>query len=209
MIGRRAGILAFVAALAVAAAASAQTPNVMAPEPGDMAIGNARARVTVIEYGSVGCPHCAAWANDVFPAFKAKFVDKGRVRFVVREMTTGDPTLAAGGFLTARCAGPRKYFAVMDEIYRRQASMFQNGATPASVLLDIAKGAGLSEAQFNACVGDSKALDALNARVQRHVSVDGVDSTPTFFINGKRYLGELTLDQLTDAIRQARIRPRH
>lgn len=202
MIDRRAAILT---SLALAAGAAAQSLGVMAPEPGDMAIGNPHARVTVVEYGSVGCPHCAAWANEVFPAFKARFVDTGRVRFVVREMTTGEPTVAAAGFLTARCAGQGKYFQVMDEIYRQQASMFLPGAQPAAILEAIAKGAGVTEAQFDACLNDQQALDALNARVQRHVTVDGVDSTPTFFVNGKRYLGELTLDQLSEAISQARV----
>jgi len=198
----RRAALAFGVALA-ASGALAATP--MAPEPGDMAIGNPHARVTVVEYGSVGCPHCAAWANAVFPAFKARYVDTGRVRFVVREMTTGEPSLAAAGFITARCAGPGKYFQVIDDIYRRQASMFQpGGASPQAILLDIAKNAGLSEAQFNACLDDAAALDALNARVAQHVNVDKVDSTPTFVINGKTIVGELTLDQLTTVIAAAR-----
>jgi protein-disulfide isomerase len=195
--------LALAASGALAARPAPPGP-LMAAEPGDMAIGNPHARVTVVEYGSVGCPHCAVWANTVFPAFKARYVDTGRVRFVVREMATGEPTLAAAGFITARCAGPGKYFQVIDEVYRRQASMFQPGAQPAAIMADIARNAGLTEAQFNACLDDHTALDALNARVAQHVNVDKVDSTPTFVINGKTYVGELTPDQLTAAIAAAR-----
>jgi protein-disulfide isomerase len=141
----------------------------------------------------------------VFPAFKAKYVDTGRVRFVVREMTTGEPTVAAAGFIAARCAGKAKYFQVMEEIYRQQASMFEPGAQPSAILAAIAQGAGVSQAQFDACLNDPQALDALNARVQRHVTVDGVNSTPTFIVNGKRFVGEQSLVQLDQAIRQARI----
>jgi protein-disulfide isomerase len=176
----------------------------MAPQPDDMAIGNPHARVTVVEYASVGCPHCAVWANTVWPAFKARWVDTGRVRFVVREMTTGEPTLAAAGFLTARCAGPAKYFHVIDEVFRRQASMFQPGVQPSAILQDIARDVGVTPAQFNACLDDPAALDALNARVARHVGVDKVDSTPTFVINGAVTVGEMTLDQLDAAIHAAR-----
>lgn len=195
--------VALAAGLALAATAATAAP-IMAPEPGDMAIGNPAARVTVVEYASVGCPHCAAWANTVFPAFRARFVDTGRVRFVVREMTSGEPALAAAGFITARCAGPAKYFHVIDEIFRRQASMFQPGAQPVAILQDIATGAGVDAARFNACLDDTTRLDALNARVTRHTDVDKVDTTPTFIVNGKTLVGEQTLDQLAAAIHAAR-----
>src|SRR5690606_7904485 len=83
---------------------------------GDMAIGPAKAKVTVIEYASVTCSHCADWSTNVFPAFKQKFVDTGRVRFVLRELPTQPPELATAGFLVARCAGPAKYFTVVDAL---------------------------------------------------------------------------------------------
>src|SRR5665213_1004091 len=86
----------------------------------DMALGSLRAPVTVIEYASVGCPHCAVWARTVFPAFKKKYINTGKVRFVFREMLTGDPALAAAGFLVARCAAPAKYFQVVDAIFADQ-----------------------------------------------------------------------------------------
>jgi len=191
------------AALALLAGAALADPP-PAHEPDDMAIGNPRAPVTVIEYASVGCPHCAAWHNAVFAPFKAKYVDTGRARFVVREMLTGAPAIATAGFMLARCAGPAKYFQVIDAVYHRQAEMFQPGAHAGQILEDIAKSAGLDEAAFQACIGDQKGLDALNARAQRHVETDKVDSTPIFFVNGQRYEGEQTLDQLATAIHAAR-----
>jgi len=192
----------FVAAALAAGVAFADSPP--AHEPDDMAIGSPRARVTVIEYASVGCPHCAAWNNTVFPDFTAKYSAPGGARFVVREMLTGVPAIATAGFMLARCAGPAKYFQVVDAIYHRQADMFQSGAAAGPILEQIAKSAGLDDAAFQACISDQKGLDALNARVQRHVDEDKVDSTPIFFVGGQRYEGEQTLAQLATAIHAAR-----
>ena len=196
------GLLVAAALALVAGAAFADPPP--AHEPDDMAIGSPQARVTVIEYASVGCPHCAAWNNTVFPDFKAKYVDTGRVRFVVREMLTGVPAIATAGFMLARCAGPAKYFQVIDAIYHRQAGMFQPGGHAGPILEEIAKSAGLDEAAFQACIDDQKGLDALNARAQRHGGDDQVDSTPIFFVGGQRFVGEQTLAQLATAIHAAR-----
>lgn len=196
------GLLVAAALALVAGAACADPPP--AHEPDDMAIGSPRAPVTVIEYASVGCPHCGVWNNTVFPAFKARYVDTGRVRFVVREMLTGVPAIATAGFMLARCAGPAKYFQVIDAIYHRQADMFQPGAAAGPILEEIAKSAGLDEAAFQACIDDQKGLDALNTRAQRHANDDQVDSTPIFFVGGQRYVGEQTLAQLATAIHAAR-----
>jgi protein-disulfide isomerase len=195
-------LLAAAALALVAGVAFADPPP--AHEADDMAIGAPQARVTVIEYASVGCPHCAAWNNTVFPGFKTTYIDTGRVRFVVREMLTGAPAVATAGFMLARCAGPARYFQVIDALYRRQAEMFQPGVRAGSILEEIAKAAGLDEAAFQACIDDQKGLEALNARVLRHVEDDKVDSTPVFFVGGQRYAGELTLAQLATAIRAAR-----
>ena len=167
----------------------------------DMALGNPRARVTVIEYASVGCPHCAVWARTVFPAFKKKYVDTGKVRFVLREMLTGDPALAAAGFLTARCATPSKYFQVVDAIFADQEEIARRGA-PA--LLQIAKAAGLSEAQFVACLKDEAALKALTERTESDAREHGVNGTPTFFVGGLKLENEQSLAELDAAIARAR-----
>ena len=190
--------IAVAAALALVAAGAGASAGVMDPEPGDMALGSAKARVTVIEYASVGCPHCADWRHDVFPALKAKYIDTGRLRFVVREMITGDPTIATAGFMLARCAGPAKYFQVTDEVYARQPQMWGKTADAGAVLGEIAKAAGMTEEAYEACLDDQKGLDALNARVAQH-GQDGVGSTPTFFVNGRRYNEPLTLAEVAAA----------
>jgi protein-disulfide isomerase len=168
----------------------------------DMSLGNAGAKVTVIEYASASCPHCARFANEVFPAFKAKYVDTGKVHYVFREFLTPPVEFAAAGFLTARCAGKDKYFDVLNTIYRNQVSIFQSGDLRGG-LLRIAQSAGMTEKQFMDCVSDEAALKALNTRVQKYIDDDKIDSTPTFLINGTKLEGEQTLSQLDAAIAAA------
>ena len=171
--------------------------------PDDMTIGNATAKVTVQEYASVGCPICARWYQDVYPAFKAKYIDTGRIHFVSKEMLVGggvEVQVAASGFLLARCAGKDKYFAVVDALYKNQEQAFQ---APRETLVNIARTMGMSDAQFEACVNDEKAVQALNDRVERH-NKEGVDSTPTFVINGKKMEpGYHSLEEIDAAIAQA------
>lgn len=170
--------------------------------PADMAIGNPKAKVTVVEYASLSCPHCAHFANTVFPAFKKKYVDTGKVRFVYREFLTEPAALAAAPALLARCAGPKRYFAVIETFFAEQPGVYASGnARPA--LMKAAKAGGLSEARADACVKDEAAQKALYARVQNAVEADGVDSTPTFFVNGVKLEGDHQLADLDKAIAAA------
>jgi protein-disulfide isomerase len=153
--------------------------------PDDMSMGNPKAKVTVIEYASASCPHCAHFNNEVFPAFKAKYIDTGRVNYVFREFLTPPQEVAAASFLIARCAGRDKYFSVLDTIFRGQAQMYQSGDIKGA-LLRAAQGAGMNEAEFDACLTNEAAGDALSARVTRYAKEQGINSTPTFVINGKK-----------------------
>jgi protein-disulfide isomerase len=200
---RRAG-LALATTTALAMLAVAARAAVPASEPGDLVLGGAKAPVTVVEYASVGCPHCAEWANTVFPEFDKRFIETGRARFVVRVMLTGEQSVATAGFMLVRCADPAKSFQVMDDIYRRQASMFQPGASPGPILEDIARTAGLDDAQFKACITSQAGLDQVNALNARHVDEDGVDLTPTFFVGDRKFEGGVSLDELGKAIKAAR-----
>jgi protein-disulfide isomerase len=176
--------LAVPAAVLVSATAGRADAAAGVPIPADMGMGNAKARVTVVEYASLSCGHCADFNETIFPAFKKKYVDTGRVRYVMKEFLTAPANVAAAGFLLARCAGPAKYFKVADEVFRSQSG-WRTGADVRAALVKVAQANGLTEAQFNACLEDEKAIAALNARVQQAVA-DGIDSTPTFFVNGKR-----------------------
>ena len=169
----------------------------------DMTLGNPDAKVTVVEYASASCSHCAKWNEEVFPAFKAKFVDTGRVHYVFREFLTPPIELASAAFLMARCAGKDKYFNVVDAVFRAQPVMYQTGDYRGE-LLRIANSAGMSEQQFTQCIRDDEALKALNARVERAVEDENISGTPTFVINGKTAAsGEMSLAQLDAAIAEA------
>ena len=169
----------------------------------DMTMGNLKSKVQMIEYASASCVHCARFNNDVFPAFKAKYIDTGKVGYTFKEFLTPPVEVAAAGFLTARCAGKDKYFSVIDAIFHAQAEMFQTGDMR-GVLLRIAQSSGMTEAQFNSCITDETALKALNARVDNAIKNDKISGTPTFIINGKQVAsGEVTLQQLDAAVADA------
>jgi protein-disulfide isomerase len=172
----------------------------------DMSLGNPAAKVTVVEYASASCSHCARWNNDVFPAFKAKYIDTNKVNYVYREFLTPPVQVAAASFLLARCAGKDKYFQVVDSVYRSQEEMFTTGDFR-GVLLRIGQSAGMDEAQFNACVTNEDSLKALNARVEKYQKEANITGTPTFMVIGKKVGGEdggeVSLAQLDAAIAEA------
>ena len=175
-----------VAAVLLSLGLSACGPKTFEALPDDMSLGDKNAKITVVEYASVGCPICAAWQQEVYPAFKAKYIDTGKVRYVFREMLVGDGsevTVASAGFLLARCAGKDKYFAVNDAVFARQREVFM---APRDTLQEIAKSAGVNEEQFNTCVSDETQIKALNKRVESNARDHGVNATPTFEINGHK-----------------------
>ena len=175
-----------VALAAMLAMAGCSGANGGAAAEGDMSLGAAEgAKVTVVEYASVTCTHCAAWQEEVYPEFKANYIDTNKIRYVFREFPTPPVDIAAAGFLLARCAGEDKYFPVIHEIMASQREFFFGGTPPRTVLLRIAGGAGLSEDQFKACVTDKDATAALEKRVKAGIDA-GVSGTPTFFVNGEK-----------------------
>ncbi len=169
-------------AVAASAYACAKPATAM---PDDMSLGKPGAPITFIEYASVACPVCGKWYRDNFEAFKAKYITTGKVHYIAREMLVGDSneeSIAAAGFLLARCAGKDKYFAVTDAIYKNQTDVY---ADPRGGLLRIAQSMGMNESQFDACVKNEAALQALDKRVQAYATNNNINSTPTFVINGK------------------------
>jgi protein-disulfide isomerase len=187
------------AAMALSLTACSKTPSAVTTD--DMVLGNATAPVTVIEYASVACPVCAVFNNDTFPAFKTKYVDTGQVRYVFREILAHDPRLAAAGFLLARCAGPDNYFKVTDAIFHDQDRI---EGDIAGGLASVAKGVGLTQKQLDACLADTKAIDALNARNDKYSKDDHITGTPTFDINGVRIESLPSMADLDSAIAAAK-----
>ena len=195
--------VALMAALALGGCAKRAVDPALAVQNDDMSLGSPYAKVQVIEYASASCPHCARFDIDVLPAFKAKYVDSGRVRYTLREYLSEPQVIAAAGFLLARCAGKDRYFPVLDAVFKGQSEMVQTGDVR-GVLARIAEGpAGLTPAEFDACMRDAAAEKALASRADRHLHVDKITSTPTFLINGRRFEGEVTLPELDAAIAQA------
>jgi protein-disulfide isomerase len=177
----------------------------------DMTLGSPSAPVEMVEYASVACPHCAKFNNEVFPAFKAKYIDTGKVHYRFREFLVGDDqevSIALAGFLMARCAGKDKYFQVTDAIFRSLSEIEGPGGQPHAVLQRIALGAGLTPQKFEACIRDEKAQKALESRVQAYGKADKVESTPTFILNGKSYNGAKTLEEMDAMVAEAQSRGR-
>jgi protein-disulfide isomerase len=193
---RRLAVFAAFGALFAAGSGSAQVTA------DDMVLGDPQAKVTVIEYASTACPHCARWNAEVWPAFKKKYVDTGKVRYVYREFITPPPQLAIAAPLLARCAGKAKYFTVLDEAFKAQEAIYAAGNI--QPLLKVAQDAGLSEDQIKTCLTDQKAVDAMQARVQTYVERDKINATPSFVVNGTKLEGEQPLEALDAAIAAAR-----
>ena len=186
--------------LIVSSAAPAAQPQV---RPDDMTLGSPRAPVTVIEYASASCPHCARFNNEVFPAFKAKYIDTGQVRYVFREFLTEPVEVAAAGFMMARCAGKDKYFKVLDAVFQDQEKMYKTGDVR-GVLLKIGEDNGLTEAQYMSCLTNDAAKDALFKKVDGYATKDHIESTPTFLIGDQKLEGERSLADLDVASAKAR-----
>src|ERR1700761_4437274 len=180
MLNRRL-VLSAAAGFAVATTAFAAGPVI---QPDDMSLGNPKAKIQVIEYASMACPHCGHFNEAVFPTLKSKYIDTGKVRYTLKEMITEPSTIAVAGFLIARCAGPDKYFTVVDQVFRSQSRWNQGSIKP--IFQEIAAANGVDEAHFAACLQDQNAADAVARRAQRAQEKEGVDSTPTLFIDGMK-----------------------
>ena len=173
-------VVGLVLSLALPAVGLAEPAAVTAA---DRVLGRPDAPVTVIEYASVTCPHCAAWHTDVFPAFKAAYVDTGRVRYVYREFLTGPAELSFAGALLARCAAANRYFDVISALMTGQTTLYASGDANAWLSAG-ARAGGLDGATAGACLRDPQGAAALNARLDESTAA-GVQSSPTFFIDGE------------------------
>jgi protein-disulfide isomerase len=192
------GVLQPLTTLAFAADTNPSPEDLAHAGPGgDIMIGSDKAPVTIIEYASMTCPHCAHFEETTLPELKKRYIDTGKVRYVMREFPLD--ALAAAGFMLARCAGPDKYESVVETLFAKQAdwAMVQKPIPP---LMAIAKQFGFTEESFNTCLANQKVLDDIQAVRDHAVNKLGVNSTPTFFINGKRFVGDLSIDVMAKEI---------
>jgi protein-disulfide isomerase len=165
----------------------------------DMALGPQDAAVTITEFASMTCPHCAAFNEQVFPKIKSEYIDTGKVRYIFREFPLD--IKAAAGSMLSRCIAngdAPKYFAVTDMLFRSQNDWVTKNTT--ETLTRIGKQAGLSAQQVEACLKDQALLDKIAADQKYASEVLKVDSTPTFFINGEKIKGEASFEEFAKKI---------
>ncbi len=163
---------------------------------GDEVLGSDKAPVTIIEYASMTCPHCAHFALNTFPELKEKYIDTGKVRYILREFPF-DP-VAAGAFMLARCAGKDKYYPLVDLLFRTQQTWAVE--KPLEPMLGIVKQAGFTEQSFKECLANQKVLDGIEWVRKRATDKFRVNSTPTFFINGQVYKGAMSFEEMQKLI---------
>jgi protein-disulfide isomerase len=159
----------------------------------DIAMGKADAPVTIIEYASMTCSHCAAFYAETFPTLKSKYIDTGKVRFILREFPL-DP-LATAGFMLARCSGPDKRNAMVDLLFAQQKN-WAFTEKPIEALATLVKQTGMTQEAFEACLKDQALYEKVNDVRNRASEKFSINATPTFFINGRKQSGEIMPDQL-------------
>jgi protein-disulfide isomerase len=163
---------------------------------GDVVLGSEKAPVTIIEYASMTCPHCAHFSETTFPALQKRYIDTGKVRFIFREFPLD--ALAAAGFMLARCAGTDKFIPVVGTLFAKQREWMVE--KPIEPLRIIAKQFGFTQQTFDECLANQKVLDGIQDVRDRAAEKLGVSSTPTFFVNGKRLTGDQSIEALAKEI---------
>ena len=160
----------------------------------DIAVGPAKAAVTITEYASMTCPHCAGFEQNVFPMLKSKYIDTGKVRFVFREFPLDIKAAAAS--MLARCIAnddAEKFFGAIDTLFKQQDQLM---AQTRDTLLRIGKQAGMDDQAIETCEKDQARLDKISADQKFAFDVLKVDATPTFFINGERVKGNMSFEDM-------------
>ena len=196
------GLLAGFSPLRLIAEAMAQSAAEVAKPVSlpDMALGPANASVTITEFASMTCPHCANFTETVFPKIKSEYIDSGKVRFIFREFPLD--IKAAAGSMLARCIAKDdagKYFAVTDLLFKQQGDWVAKNTT--ETLTRIGKQAGLSQQQVETCLKDQALLDKIVAHQKYASEILRVDSTPTFFLNGEKIKGETSFEEFDKRIK--------
>lgn len=187
-------LLAICALSAVALAAFSMTSctknsaNSSYEIPSDIAQGSVDAKVVMVEYASVTCPHCADFTKDIMPSIKTKYIDTGKIRYVFREFPTPPIEIASAGHLLARCVAPNKREAVLNTLMAQQREIVTQAAGPngaKQALLNIAASVGMSEGDFDKCMQDEAKLQTLVDIRNYAIEKDNISGTPTIFVNGK------------------------
>jgi protein-disulfide isomerase len=166
----------------------------------DRSLGSDQAKVAIVEYSSLTCPHCADFHRDVLPQIQQEYIDKGLVRYVARDFPLDRVAMAAA--MTARCVPADRYFGFLDMLFLDQQT-WARSANPLDDLKVRAQLAGLPPAEFDACLRNKDLADGIQAAAADAQKRDGIESTPTFFIDGKKISGAASYDRFKTAIDEA------
>lgn len=197
MLTRRALTLAPLVFTLPAMAQSASIMEIMKPHPlGDKILGDEKAPVTIVEYASATCSHCAHFHTTTYPELKKRYIDTGKVRLIFREFSLN--SLAAATFMIARCAPGDAYFPIVD-VFMRTQSTWLGAPNKEAALFNIAQQAGFTKETFEACLKNQTILDGVNASQTQGEKL-GVDATPTFFINGTKFSGSMSIEEMAKVI---------
>lgn len=191
-------VYALLIALLLPVSAGALPPlDVMLAE---RSLGNADAKVTIIEYSSLTCPHCADFHREILPQIKAEYIDKGLVRWVLRDFPLDGRAMAAA--MVARCVPQDRYFGFIDLLFRDQQT-WARGSDPLTDIKVRAQLAGLSPADVDACLADKQLLQGIQQRAQEGQQRDGINATPSFLINGQAISGVRSFTDIKGPIDEA------
>jgi len=166
----------------------------------EMSIGKSDAPVTMIEYSSLGCPHCAAFHSITLPRIKKEYIETGKVKLIFRDFPLGTPALAAA--MVARCAGPDKFFGFIEIIFRSQDT-WARSQDPLSKLSQVARFGGLSAADVDACLKQQTLLDHIREGAATAQQTHKINSTPTFIIGGETVSGAQPFENFKKVIDKA------
>jgi protein-disulfide isomerase len=168
-----------------------------AAEPQERILGHPDAPVTIIEYASLTCPHCAQFHNEVLPALKERYIDPGKVRLIYRDFPLDQVALAAAAL--AHCAGPDRYFSMLDAMFETQSNWAREN-DPIAALKRLGKLGGLTEERMQACLNDQQLTDGiLQTRLEGQNQYE-IGSTPTFVIDGKTYSGSRDVEEFGELL---------
>jgi protein-disulfide isomerase len=180
-----------------AQAAAGDAGKELAVQPNDRVLGKADAPITIIEYASLTCPHCAHFDVDVLPKLKEKWIDSGKAKLVLRDFPLDEPALRAA--MVARCAPPDRFYPLVDTFFGQQ-EQWVTARDYRAVLEKLAKLGGISKKEFAACISDKKLEDQVAQSRLTAAQQLGVEATPTFFINGKKFDGAPTVEAFDQAL---------
>lgn len=169
----------------------------LAVQPSDRVLGKADAPITIVEYASLTCPHCAHFDVDVLPKLKTKWIDTGKAKLILRDFPLDEPALRAA--MVARCAPAERFYPLVDAFFAQQEQWVMSRDYRAS-LEKLAKLGGMSEKEFKACISDKKLEDQVAQSRLTAAQQLGVEATPTFFINGKKFDGAPTVEAFDQAL---------